>query len=211
MLTLVIGNKNYSSWSLRPWLALTHAGATFEEIRIPLYRPESKAAILAHSPSGKVPLLKDGPVAVWDSLAICEYVNERFPAARLWPADAAPRAEARAVSAEMHSGFANIRTDLPMNLRRAPSRPPIRPEVHAEIERVLAIWRGCRARNAGAGPFLFGAFTIADAMFAPVVTRFVSYDIAVGGLERGYMNAVLALPAMRAWTAAALAETEILW
>ena len=208
MLTLVIGNKTYSSWSLRPWLALKHTGAPFQEIRIPLYQPASKAEIMKYSPSGKIPLLVDGGLRVWDSLAICEYLHEHFPAARLWPHDHAMRAEARSVSAEMHSGFTNIRNDLSMNLRRKPARPVIRRETHAEIERVLEIWTTHRMRYGGAGPFLFGAFSIADAMYAPVVTRFVSYDIHVTGPARAYMDTVLALPAMREWTAAALAETE---
>lgn len=207
-LTLIIGNKNYSSWSLRAWLALRMAGLAFEEQRIPLSVAGTRAAILRHSPAGWVPVLHDGALTVWDSLAICEYAAEQAPQAGLWPAEAAARAHARAISAEMHAGFAALRSALPMNLRAEGAHLALAPEVHAEVERVVAIWEGCRARSGLAGPFLFGSFTIADAMYAPVVTRFHSYGVALPPAARAYADAVRALPALCEWTAAARAEPE---
>ena len=206
-LTLYIGNKNYSSWSLRPWLALKQAGIAFDEVVVPLYRPESKAAILAFSPSGKVPALKRGALLVWDSLAICEYLAEAFPAARLWPSDPAARAAARAASAEMHSGFQALRAQLPMNVRAHLPGRPLSPEAAADIARIAALWRDCRDRfGAGGGDFLFGTFTIADAMYAPVASRFRTYAVALPPDAQAYRDALLGLPAMQEWTAAARAE-----
>jgi glutathione S-transferase len=205
-LTLYIGNKNYSSWSLRPWLALKQAGIAFDEVVVPLYRPQSKAAILAFSPSGKVPALKRGALLVWDSLAICEYLAEAFPAARLWPSDPAARAAARAASAEMHSGFQALRAQLPMNVRAHLPGRPLSPEAAAEIARVAALWRNCRSRFATGGDFLFGAFTIADAMYAPVASRFRTYAVALPPDAQAYRDALLGLPAMQEWAAAARAE-----
>lgn len=210
-LTLYIGNKNYSSWSLRAWLALKHAGARFEEVVLPLYRPESPELLRRHSPSRRVPALRHGAFVVWESLAICEYAAELFPEARLWPEDRETRAVARAVANEMHGGFANLRKHLPMDIR---SRRPAGARLEAartDIERVQQLWRECRethgARGAhGAGPYLFGGFTIADAMFAPVATRFVTYGVPLDAAARGYVDAINALPAMKAWTAAAQAE-----
>jgi len=208
MFRLLIGNKNYSSWSLRPWLALTELGMPFQEERIPLFVPGYKERILAASPAGKVPVLIDGDVAVWDSLAIGEYLAERFPDRAVWPRDAAARALARCVSAEMHSGFSNLRSQMPMNIRkRYPGRPRA-PEVDAEIARVLAIWTQCLAQSDG--PFLFGAFGYADAMYAPVVTRFTTYGVSLDGAASAYANAIWALPAMQAWKAAAVAEAEVI-
>ncbi|MDP1645717.1 MAG: glutathione S-transferase family protein [Thiobacillus sp.] len=207
-LTLVIGNKNYSSWSLRPWLVLRQAGIPFEEVRIPLYRPESAALLTAWSPSGKVPALHDGDIHVWDSLAICEYLHERFPEQGLWPADAGARAVARSVSAEMHAGFDALRQNMSMNIRgRYPDKGRT-PECLADIERILAIWTDCRARFGGSGDFLFGRFSIADAMYAPVVLRFQTYAVALAGAARNYADAMLALPALQAWVADAVAEAE---
>jgi glutathione S-transferase len=207
-LTLVIGNKNYSSWSLRPWLVLRQAGIPFEEVRIPLYRPESTALLTAWSPSGKVPALHDGDIRVWDSLAICEYLHERFPEHELWPADAAARAVARSVSAEMHAGFDALRQNMVMNIRgRYPGKGRT-PECLVDIERILAIWTDCRARFGDGGDFLFGRFSIADAMFAPVVLRFQTYGLALEGAARDYADAMLALPALQAWVADAEAEAE---
>ena len=204
-LVLTIGNKNYSSWSLRPYLALAATGAPYREEVIPLSRPDSKAAILAVNPAGKVPVLRDGDLVIWDSLAICEYLAEQFPAAGLWPADAAERARARAISAEMHSGFAALRENMPMDIRaRKPGRGHT-PAALADAARVLAIWRECRARAQG-GPFLFGRFSIADAMYAPVTTRFVTYGVELDDVGRAYVDAVAALPAMQAWVAAAAQE-----
>jgi glutathione S-transferase len=204
---LVVGNKNYSSWSLRPWLALRMAGVDFEEVVIPLYVPGAKEAILRHSPAGHVPVLRDGAVTVWDSLAICEYAAELAPDAGLWPAAPAARAHARSISAEMHAGFSALRHALPMNLR-ARVRLPLAPAVRADIDRVVAIWEDCRARSGAGGPFLFGAFTIADAMYAPVVTRFHSYGVALPPASQAYADAVRALAPMREWAEAGLAETE---
>lgn len=206
---LVVGNRNYSSWSLRPWLALRVAGVDFGEVRIALYLPGSKQEILRWSPSGHVPALRHGDVTVWDSLAICEYAAEVLaPSAGLWPADAAARAHARSISAEMHGGFAALRQALPMNLRAEGVRVPLAPPVQAEVERVVAIWQDARARFGAGGPFLFGDFTIADAMYAPVVTRFHGYGVALPPVAQEYAEAVRALPAMQAWRAAALAERE---
>jgi glutathione S-transferase len=207
-LTLAIGNKNYSSWSLRPWLLLRQAGIPFEEVYIPLYRPDSDAALAKWSPSGKVPALHDGDVRVWDSLAICEYLGERFPDKALWPADPAARAVARSVSAEMHSGFGALREHMSMNIRARRPGKGRTAESLADVERIVAIWNDCRARFGQGGDFLFGHFGIADAMYAPVVLRFQTYGVALEGAARDYADAVLALPALRAWVADALAETE---
>jgi glutathione S-transferase len=207
-LILVIGNKNYSSWSMRPWLVLRQAGIPFEEVRIPLYRPEAAVELAAWSPSGKVPALHDGAVRVWDSLAICEYLAERFPDKQLWPADASARAVARSISAEMHAGFGALREHMSMNIRaRYPGRGRT-PECLADIERILEIWADCRARFGGGGDFLFGHFGIADAMFAPVVLRFRTYGVALEGAARDYAEAVLALPTLQAWVADAETEAE---
>ena len=208
-LTLVIGNKNYSSWSLRPWLAMRAAGIAFEEVVIPLYQAESKAALLAHSPAGKVPVLRHGDRVVWDSLAIIEYLAETL-AAGLWPENPAARALARAVSAEMHAGFAALRAAMPMNLRDQPSRPAGSDAVAADIERVTAIWRDCRTRFGAGAPFLFGAFSAADAMYAPVVTRFRTYGVALDPTCRAYADAVLALPAFLEWQRAARQEPWVI-
>lgn len=204
MRQLVIGDKNLSSWSLRPWLALSVAGLDFGEINVRLGRPDTKREILRHSPSGKVPCLIDGKTVVWDSLAICEYAAELAPA--LWPADAAARAEARAVSAEMHSGFTALRQHMPMNVCAAKPGEGRTPEVEADIARIVALWEACRVRHGAGGPFLFGAFSIADAMYAPVVWRFETYAVAVPPVVRAWMDAMLALPAMQAWRTGAAAE-----
>ena len=203
---LLIGNKNYSSWSLRAWLAAKASGLTFEEIRIPLFLPDSRPRILAHSPSGKVPCLIDHGLAVWDSLAIGEYLAEKNPA--LWPADPAARAVARSICAEMHAGFAPLRQNMPMNVRKAYPGRGHTPEVDADIARIVAIWQDCRSRFGAGGPFLFGAFTIADACFAPVCFRFATYGVKPEGAAGEYLAAMLDHPWMRDWAAAAQAETE---
>jgi glutathione S-transferase len=208
-LTLIIGNKNYSSWSLRPWLVLRQAGIPFGEIRIPLYTPGSKEQILRHSPSGKVPVLKHGEITVWDSLAICEYLAERFPEKKLWPADRQARAVARSISAEMHSGFTALRTHMSMNIRRALPGRGRTPESLADVARIVALWEDCR-RSGDGGPFLFGHFTVADAMYAPVALRFQTYAVELSPLARAYADTMLALPAMQEWIAAARAETEVI-
>jgi glutathione S-transferase len=211
-LTLIVGNRNYSSWSLRPWLAMKHAGVAFDEVRVPLNRPDTRAQILRHSPSGRVPCLVDGTLAVWDSMAICEYVNERYAGGRLWPDDVAQRARARSIAAEMHSGFAALRTHMPMDIRaRYPDRGAsavARPDVGEDIARIQAIWSDCL--SASGGPFLFGGFSVADAFYAPVVTRFRTYAVALPAGLSVYSEAVFALPAMQQWVAAAAAEPETL-
>lgn len=205
---LIIGNKNYSSWSLRPWLAMKVAGIAFDEHRIPLYGPGSKEQILAYSPAGKVPCLVDGALRVWDSLAICEYLAEKHPG--LWPQDPAARAVARSISAEMHSGFANLRTHMSMNIRKRHPGKGRTPESLADVARIVAMWSDCRARHGKEGPYLFGKFSIADAMYAPVVLRFRTYEVELPADCRAYADAILALPAMQDWIAAAGAEAETL-
>jgi glutathione S-transferase len=199
---LVVGNKNYSSWSLRPWLAMKVLGIPFEEKRIPLYGPASKPALLQYSPAGKVPCLADGELRVWDSLAILEYLAERHP--QLWPADATERARARSISAEMHSGFPHLRQHMSINIRKRHPGKGRTPEVLAEIARVVQIWSPAR------GPFLFGEFGAADARYAPVVLRFLTYGVELPPACRAYADRVLALPAMQEWMRAAERETETL-
>ncbi len=201
---LVIGDKNISSWSLRPWLAMKHAGLPFREINIALRTPETKAQILRHSPAGKVPaLLVDGQV-VWDSLAILEYLAETHPEARLWPAVPMARATARSVSAEMHAGFASLREHCPMDIVARLPMPNLPAAVEADVRRIIAIWRDCRSRFGAGGPLLFGGLTAADAMYAPVATRFRTYlpDLTPygdDGTAQAYVDALFALPAMAAW------------
>jgi glutathione S-transferase len=207
-LRLILGNKKYSSWSFRPWLALKVAGIPFEETVLPIYLPGAREKILEFSPSGKVPILIDGAVRVWESLAIIEYVAEKFPAAGLWPRESEARAHARAVANEMHGGFLPLRRACPMNMRRPPGAIELAPDVHANVARIDEIWTDCRARYGG--PFLFGAFGAADAMFAPVVSRFHIYAVAVGPIARAYMDAVMALPAWSEWQAAAIEERWVL-
>ena len=205
---LVIGNKNYSSWSLRPWLFMKVHGIPFEERRIPLYLDESRERLLAVSGSGRVPVLLHEGLTVWDSLAILETLAELHPRLGGWPSDLDDRAWARAISSEMHSGFGALRYELPMNCRRTIATPVLSGDAEEDVARVREIWRDCRKAHPGIGPFLFGRFTVADAMYAPVVCRFETYGVRTGPLEREYMDAILALPAMRAWYADARAETE---
>lgn len=207
---LVIGNRNYSSWSLRAWLVMRVAGVDFEEIVIPLDLPDTAAQIAEYSPAGRVPVLLDGGRAIWDSLAICEYIAELVPGAGLWPRDRAARGLARSVSAEMHSGFPALRSNLPMNIRADRPAPLLAGETRSDIDRITRIWRECREEFGKAGAFLFGAFSIADAMFAPVASRFRSYRIDLDPVARDYVEAVHALPDMQAWSAAARAETWII-
>jgi glutathione S-transferase len=208
-LVLVIGNKAYSSWSLRPWLLMRQAGIGFEEIRLSLYADGAKQAILRYSAAGKVPVLKDGGLTIWDSLAICEYLAEKYPDKRLWPPETAARAHARCVCAEMHSGFTHLRTQMPMNVRREITGRARTAEVGAEIARIEAIWNECRTRFGERGPFLFGAFSIADAMYAPVVSRLRTYGVPLAGAAGQYAGAIHALPAMQEWIAGARSETEV--
>ena len=210
-LTLVIGNKNYSSWSMRPWLALRANNIAFDEVMIPLYTGDAdKQRILGFTPSGKVPALIDGDVTIWDSLAIIEYAAERFPEARLWPADRASRAHARSISAEMHSGFMALRNECGMNLHRPIGAIGLSADARANVARIQQIWIECRERYGKLGPYLFGAFGAADAMFAPVVHRFRTYAIAVAPEVQAYMDTMLALPAFQEWTRAGLAETLVI-
>ena len=207
VLKIVLGNKNYSSWSLRAWVALKHLGVPFEEQVIPLDQPSTAEQIRKFSPSGRVPVLIDGDAAVWDSLAICEYLNERFPDGKLWPVQAKARAVARSVSAEMHSGFTALRQHLPMKFRESFPPRTLAPEVQADIARIVELWTDCRARFGGGGPFLFGAFSIADAMYTPVVSRFRTYAVPLKGVAAAYAQAIWSLPSVQDWLAAARAET----
>jgi glutathione S-transferase len=211
-LKLVIGNKNYSSWSMRPWLAMRAAGIPFEEIFIPLYTDNKadKDRILGFSRAGKVPALVDDDVTVWDSLSIIEYLAERFPDAKLWPQDRAARAHARSISAEMHSGFLPLRNECGMNLHRPVGAVTLSADAQANVARVQEIWTECRDRYGKSGPYLFGAFTAADAMYAPVVHRFRTYAIGVSPQVRAYMDAMMAQPAFAEWTRAGLAETLVI-
>ena len=209
-LKLIIGNKNYSSWSLRPWIAMKVAGIAFDEQVISLDAQDFKARVTKVSGTGKVPALVDGGVHVWESLAILEYLAETFPQARLWPADPQARAHARAIAAEMHAGFMPLRRELPMNMWRPVKPRELTPEAAANVARIDAMWTDCRNRFGAGGPFLFGAFGAADAMYAPVVSRFHTYGVAVGPVARAYMDAVMALPAWAEWRAAALREPWIL-
>jgi glutathione S-transferase len=202
-----LGNKNHSSWSLRGYLALHHTGAEFDETVIPLDQPGTKKRLLEISPSGRVPCLHHGSIRIWESLAIGEYLAELFPAAKLWPADQEARARARSISHEMHAGFAALRENLPMDLRahgKAPKR--MNAEVERDIARIRDLWRTTRAHHGKGGSFLFGHFTLADAMFAPVVSRFRTYGVDVDQDERAYMDAIWELPGMRAWRIAAEKE-----
>lgn len=208
-LKLIIANKAYSSWSMRAWLALKATGVAFDEVLIPLDRPETHARIMAYSPSAKVPCLIDGAITVWESLAIGEYLAECFPDAGLWPAAAAARARARAVSSEMYAGFMALRRGMPMNCRVTyPPRPITDPELAADIARIEALWADCRGRFGAGGPYLFGAYSLADAMYAPVVTRFATYQVPLGATSAAYCRAIVAHPHVAAWIAAAHAETE---
>ena len=210
-LRLVIGNKNYSSWSLRPWLLLRHAGIEFIEDKLSFNDPQFKAKVQRWSPAGKVPVLVDhdrGDLVVWDSLAIAEYLAERFADKALWPADLAARACARAVCAEMHAGFGHLRSQMGMNVTAQLPGRGWNLTVQADIDRISAIWTGMRARHGAAGSFLFGRFSVADAYFAPVVWRFNTYRPALAQSVTDYMQTMLALPAMREWAAAAAQEDD---
>lgn len=209
-ITLVIGNKNYSSWSLRAWLALKMTGEDFAEELVPLDQPNSKEQILRHSPSGQLPVLKRGELLIWDSMAICEYLAETYPDAKLWPADPTVRAVARAVSAEMHAGFQALRRNMPMDARETLADRGMAPGVQDDINRISAIWRDCRRRFGSDTGYLFSHFTIADAMFAPVVLRFNTYRPEIGEDAQAYCQTILDMPEMQAWMAAARKEPWII-
>lgn len=208
-LHLVIGNRNYSSWSLRPWMALSMAEIPFRETVIPLDTPETAALIARHSPAGRVPVLHHGQRTVWDSLAIMEYLAELFPDRHLWPKAASQRAIARSISHEMHAGFSALRSACPMNIRR-PQRPVALNEgARRDIARIEQIWRECRASYGKGGAFLFGRFSIADAMYVPVVSRLETYAVPVAAETQRYMDTILSTPAFRNWKEAALQESWI--
>ena len=207
---LVIGNKNYSSWSLRPWLLLRHLGIEFEERRLALNTPDFDQRIGQYSKARRVPVLVHDDLHVWDSLAICEYVAELYPHLGAWPDDRAMRARARSVSAEMHSGFAALRASMPMNCRRKVEGFVPSSEAEVDIDRVHTIWEECRARAPAGGPFLFGRFSIADAMFAPVASRFATYGVNASEEAAAYASALLDLPAMREWAQAGAQESEVI-
>jgi len=202
-LTLIVGTKKWSSWSLRPWVALKEANIPFKEMLIHLRQSDTKARILEYSPAGKVPILIDGRELVWDSLAILEYLAVRFPESKLWPQDLPALAVARSVSAEMHGGFLDLRRELSMLIGEDLPTPELSAGAAWDVERIQGIWRDARARFGAGGPFLFGRFSNADAMYAPVVTRFQTYIIPVDPVSEAYMQAILGLPSMRAWYRAA--------
>jgi glutathione S-transferase len=210
-LSLVIANKAYSSWSMRPWLLLRHFEIAFEEIVIPMDQASSKADMLRHAPTGKCPSLRDGNVVVWDSLAIIEYVAELYPEIPVWPRDRGARAVARSLAAEMHSGFVPLRRNCPTNMRRAPAPPVLDAETQAavtsDVARIEGAWRDTRKHFGAGGPFLFGTFSAADAMFAPVVNRFEVFQLAKGEDSHSYMRAIKSVPAWREWQSGADAET----
>lgn len=198
-LTLVIGNKAYSSWSLRPWLAMKHLGLAFDEVLVLMGLPSTRPDVLKHGASTTIPILKDGDILVWETLAILEYLNETYAGGALWPKDKAARAHARAISNEMHAGFGALRARCPMNVRRRVEPYALTPEAQQNVDRIQAIWSEARQRYGADGPFLYGAFSAADAMYAPVVMRLHFYAIPVNALSRAYMDAILAHPAMRQW------------
>ena len=206
---LIIANKAYSSWSFRSWILLAHFKIPFEEVVIPLDLPTTRKAILKYSPSGKVPALFDGALEIWDSLAIAEYAAERYPMKAIWPKTRAARAHARAVSAEMHSSFQNLRGECPMSFVRTPKAVALSEGARADVARIEQIWAHARKAYGKGGPFLFGKFSIADAMFTPVVSRFETYEIKVSVETQHYMNAVMATHAFHDWKASALKEKWI--
>lgn len=208
-LRLVIGSKNFSSWSLRAWLALEHVGAPYEEVFISFGDPDWREQIKRVSPSGKVPFLIDGSLGIWDSLAIVEYLHEKFHAAKLWPRDPAARAVARSAAAEMHSGFTALRQNMPMDIQTSAPGKGHTPEALADAARVQEIWRECRTRHGTGSPYLLGAFSAADCFYAPVVFRFLSYGVPLDATARAYCDAMLAHPAVAKWRAAALKEPHV--
>ncbi|MFV0280759.1 MAG: glutathione S-transferase family protein [Rhodoblastus sp.] len=206
-LTLVIGNKSYSSWSMRPWILLESLGVPYAEVVQPIHAQGSREAILKVSPSGKVPALVDGDITVWDSLAICEYLAESFPQLAVWPREKAARAMARSMSAEMHSSFQALRQNCPTIAHRPKAAPDFTPDTLADIARIEAMWGDAREKFGAGGAFLFGAFSAADAMFAPIVWRFENYCAPVNGRTRAYMDATMAMPAWKKWMKGAAAES----
>jgi glutathione S-transferase len=207
-LTLVIGNKNYSSWSMRPWVLMKQLGIPFDEVMLRFNSEEWDAQIERWSPSRLVPVLWRGDQSVWDTLAIAEALHEWYPEKGVWPRDEAARAFARSASAEMHSGYRDLRTSMPMNIRASLPGMGMKPEVQANIDRIQHLWGEARKRFGRGGPFLFGAFSAADAMFAPVVMRFRTYGVALDVESQQYLEAMVGAPGVRAWCDEALKETE---
>ena len=207
---LYIGNKVYSSWSMRPWIVMRAAGIAFDETLIRLRDSSTRETIIEVSPSGKVPCLVDGAIKVWETIAIMEYLAEKFPAKNIWPSDARARAHARCIAAEMHAGFQALRKHCPMVITQRFLARPLPPDVQGDVARIIAIWIEARTQyaNSANGAFLYGAFSAADAMFAPVVSRFHTYGIAVDPIAQAYMSAMRAHPAYQAWVDGA---TEELW
>ena len=205
-LRLVIANKAYSSWSQRPWVLMRHFEIPFEETVIAMDRPETRAQMLAFAPTGKCPALVDGGIVVWESLAIVEYLAESFPELRIWPREKPARALARALASEMHASFTALRGHCPTQYRRPVRKIALTPQVEADVARIEAAWADARARHGAGGPFLFGAFCAADAMLAPVVNRLHTYDIPVKPETRAYLDAMMAVPAWKAWEAGAKEE-----
>jgi glutathione S-transferase len=205
-LKLVVANKAYSSWSLRPWILLAHFKIPFEEVVVPMDLPETRANLLKYAPTAKAPSLHDGKISVWESLAIVDYVAEAYPQKAIWPRSKAARAHARSLAAEMHAGFSALRQACPANFRRPVRAIPLSEEVRADVARIETAWAHARETFGKAGPFLMGRFSAADAMFAPVVNRFHTYDVPVSKPTRDYMDAIMGLPAWKAWVADAEAE-----
>ena len=203
---LYIGNKAYSSWSLRPWILMTHFGLPFEEVVIPLDQPTTQIDILRHSPTGRVPALATDGLVIWESLAILEYLADTHPDLPIWPGDLAARSIARSIACEMHAGYGALRTACPMNMRRPVRAIAVSDAVKADVDRIEQLWATTRQAYGQDGPFLCGAFSAADAMFAPVVNRLHVYDLAQSPASRDYMDAVMALPAWTSWVAGAVAE-----
>ena len=203
---LFIANTAYSSWSLRPWILLATFGIPFEEVLIPMYRPDSKKKMLKYAPTGKVPSLQDGDVSAYESISVIEYIAEKYPKKAIWPKNKVARAWARSLSAEMHAGFQGLRQHCPTNFRREMKERELTPQAADDVKRIEAAWAAARKKFGRGGPFLFGKFTAADAMFAPVVNRLHIYDVKVSKTSRAYMDAIMALPAWQAWIKDAHAE-----
>ena len=209
-LTLIIGNKNYSSWSLRPWVFMKHNRIDFQEKRVSLFTDAAALELAQYDSDGKVPVLRDGDLVIWDSLSILEYISETFMSSGGWPDDVNARATARSVSSEMHSSYANIRNELPMNCRKKFQNVQLSPQAEREIERIRTVWRDCRTRFGKDGEWLFGRYSIADAMFAPIALRFHGYSIPVAGVEQAYVSSVLSQPCITEWIEAGKLENEVI-
>lgn len=209
-LTLIIGNKNYSSWSLRPWIFLRHNEVEFKEKWVSLFVETTENELAVYDSDFKVPVLMDDELVVWDSLAILEYVSETYLAGKGWPSDHSARAVARSISAEMHSSFANVRNEMPMNCRVHLDSINLSQEAEHEVERIKSLWRKCRSQFGGGGEWLFGDYSIADAMYAPIALRFNGYSIPLTGPEADYVKSVLNQPGIKEWMEAGKRETQII-